>query len=229
MFNTLSCMTLWVQLTITLVQRKEKVNTTEIPIHFYKIIDYVLLDSAFTFEFHKRGVTLSRYFLRCSILAVWSLLRHTQRKKRSPRWAKDRPTTGAKSDSRTTNESRMWKLTDGRHGIYMIERTQYHINLNQIDINNLYLDSDLCDKIKPYKMHTQLNHCMGSIERVWPRGRNPAFTMWASSWATMTATNRWVPAVVTLGLYNMYWVRYVIKPQFSIAPAPKSGMAIWSA
>ena len=148
MFNTPSCITLWFQLTITLVQRKKKVDTTEIPIQVDKTLNVStllqnhrhVLGIAFTFEFHKRGVTLIRYFLRCSILALWSLLRHTQRKKRSLRWAKDRPTTGAKSDSRTTNESRMWELTDGRHGIYMIERTQYHINLNQIDINNLYLD-----------------------------------------------------------------------------------------
>ena len=54
-------------------------------------------------------------------------------------------------------------------------------------------------------------------------------TWCAISWETTTATHCWSFVVDTLLSYSRASIRYVINPQFSIAPAAKSGIATRSA
>ena len=52
--------------------------------------------------------------------------------------------------------------------------------------------------------------------------------MWAISWDTMAATIIRVPAELCSGSTSSAVSRYVMAPQFSMAPAAKSGIARWS-
>lgn len=54
------------------------------------------------------------------------------------------------------------------------------------------------------------------------------YTWWTSSWAITAATLCWLDEADSSGSYSRFVSRYVISPQFSIAPVPKSGIAILS-
>ena len=53
-------------------------------------------------------------------------------------------------------------------------------------------------------------------------------TWWTSSWATTAATLCLLEVADSLGSYSRFVSLYVISPQFSMAPVPKSGIAISS-